>query len=378
MRILQVIPTLGADGAQRMVANLCRHLRDSGHEVGVASLFDPSGLSVEGELRSHGVELFLLGKKMGVDLRMVPRLASARARFRPDVIHTHMYVLKYLLPGLLASRRCPIVHTVHNLAECEGTRGDDIVQHFAFRLGVAAVAIGDAVAESVRRHYRLPPRRIIPNGIPVARYAPPGGAREAVRAALGIPAEVPVFVMVGRFVEQKNHAAVLAAFASPRLSALAPHLLLAGDGVLRGELERQAAALGIAERVHFLGARKDVPRVLAAADVFVLSSLYEGHPLAVMEAMAAGKPVVATAVGCVPEAVSDGTGRLVAPRDAGALEAALYELASDLEMARSLGAAALRAARERFDASLMARAYEQLYDEMLATRAVFLRASSPP
>jgi glycosyltransferase involved in cell wall biosynthesis len=211
----------------------------------------------------------------------------------------------------------------------------------------------------------------------VARYAPPEGAREEVRASLGIPADAPVFVMVGRFVQQKNHAATLAAFASPRLCALAPHLLLAGDGVLRGELERQAAALRVAERVHFLGARKDVPRVLAAADVFVLSSSYEGHPLAVMEAMAAGKPVVATRVGCVPENVSDGTGRLVAPGDDGALEAALYELASDRETTRSLGAAALRAARERFDASLMTRAYERLYDEMLAAGAAFLSRPRP-
>lgn len=370
MRILQVIPTLQAEGAQRMLANLSRALRRSGHEVGVVSLFDAWGSSVEGQLRSDGVELHLLGKRMGVDPRMVRRIARAVARFAPDVIHTHLYVLKYLLPTFAIRRRCPVVHTVHSLARHEGgTRADEIVQFFAFRMGVAAVAIGDAVADSMRRLYRASPRRTIPNGIPVEDYAPSAGAREEVRASIGVPADAFAFAMVGRLSREKDHAACLAALASPRLRALSPHLIVAGDGVLRDELSHQALALGIGGRVHFLGARGDVPRVLAAADAFVLSSRYEGHPLCVMEAMAAGKPVVATAVGCVPENVSSSTGRLVPAGDAAALESALRELASDLPLARALGAAGLRVARERFDASTMAGAYEELYRELLGTPA---------
>ncbi len=354
-----------------MVAHLCRVLRRSGHHVGVVSLFDPSGVSVEDDLRADGVELHLLGKRMGLDVRMVGRVARAMARFAPDVIHTHLYVLKYLLPAFLAVRRCPIVHTVHSLADREGgTRVDELVQYVAFRTGVTAVAIGSAVAHSMRQLYGLSPWRIIPNGVPVAEYAPPAGAREDVRGALGIPADAPVFAMVGRLVPEKNHAAALVACASPRLSSLAPHLLVAGDGVLREPLTRQAHELGFGNRVHFLGARDDIPRVLAAADVFVLSSTYEGHPLCVMEAMSAGKPVVATAVGCVPETVSSSTGRLVAAGDVTGLESALHELASDRALAQSLGAAALRTARERFDVASMARAYEQLYEELLAVRAV--------
>jgi glycosyltransferase involved in cell wall biosynthesis len=116
--------------------------------------------------------------------------------------------------------------------------------------------------------------------------------------------------------------------------------------------------------VHFLGDRSDVPRVLAAADVFVLASTREGNPLAVMEAMAAGKAVVATTVGSVPELVVPGTGRLVPAGREEALEAAMYDLASDLAMVRTMGEAAARSAAERFDASLMAKAYEQLYEEI--------------
>lgn len=364
MRILQVIPTIAPDGAQRMVANLCHHLRRAGHDVAVATLFSPTGLSLGGELRDDGVEVHELGKRMGIDLRMIPRLARVVAGFQPDVIHTHLYVLKYLLPVLDGRRRRSTVHTVHNLAEREGTRGDEWVQWAAFRCGVVPVAIGRAVADSMQRLYGVPARCTIPNGIPTARYASRPGAREALRRELAIPADAPVFVMVGRFVEQKDHATLIRAHASQRLRELSAHLLLAGDGPLREDTERLARDLGAGDRTHFLGLRGDVPAVLAAADVFVLPSRYEGHPLAVMEAMAAGKPVVATDVGCVPENVSSDVGRLVPPGDVAALEAALAELGSDLALSRALGAAALRRAREQFDSSVMANAYERLYDEL--------------
>jgi glycosyltransferase involved in cell wall biosynthesis len=368
MRILQIIPTIRAEGAQRMLANLAREQRAAGHEVAVASLFDPTGLTVEPELRASGVEVHTLGKRMGIDLRMMPRLARLAARFAPDVFHTHLYVLKYVVPAL-ALRPRPVVHTVHTLAEREGTAGDDLVQRLAFRMGVAAVAIGDAVADSFERLYGVRPRRTIPNGIPVAEYAPSAVARSEVRAELGITAGAPVFVMVARLVKEKDHAAALTAFAAPALRPLSAHLLVAGDGPLRGELEEKARQLGAAERVHFLGARRDVPRVLAAADVFVLSSEFEGHPLCVMEAMAAGKPVISYAVGCVPENVSSRTGRLVAPGDVSGLAAAMRDLAADPALSRELGAEALRVAGGRFDASTMARAYDDLYQELLGAKA---------
>src|SRR6266568_84984 len=336
----------------RMLANLAGHLRRAGHTVGVVAMHDPDTMSVEAELRSHGIKLYLLGQRPGLDVRMIPRFARVLGSFAPEVLHTHLYVLKYVLPALAVSRRYPVVvHTLHNLAEREVSWPERVIQQVAFRAGITPVAIGDAVAESMRRVYRLSPHRTIPNGIPVADYAPPPKAREEVRAALAIPAGAPTLVTVGRFMQQKNHAGVISAFASERLRSIDAHLLLVGDGALHDELERQVRELGIGDRVRFLGKRDDIPHVLAAADVFVLGSLWEGHPLSVMEAMAAGKPVVATAVGCVPELVSDRTGRLVVPGDTSILEAAMFDLANDLPLARAKGAAAARTARERFDAS---------------------------
>jgi glycosyltransferase involved in cell wall biosynthesis len=365
VRVLQLIPSLVVGGAERMVATLSRHLRRRGHTVAVVSMYPPFGTWIEAELRSEGVSLHFLGKKRGLDVRMVPRIARALHHFQPDVLHTHMYTLKYALPALALRRRCGVVHTVHTLASSELDRWSKLLQRVAFRAGVVPVAIGEAVAESLLAAYGRPAHRIIPNGIPVSDYVGPPGAREGVRTSLGIPPDAPIFVSVGMLNRAKNHETLLRAFASDRLRAAGAHLLLAGEGDLRRELEDLARALELSDRVRFLGVRTDVSSLLAAADVFVLASRREGNPLSVMEAMAAGKPVVATRVGCLPEMVPESAGRLVAAGDAAALEDAMVRLASAPPLARAMGSAAARVARERFDASRMADAYEEVYAEVV-------------
>lgn len=361
MRVMQLVPSLAVGGAERMVATLARYLRRWGHTVAVVAMYRAYGTWIERELEAEGIPVRFLEKRRGLDVRMVPRIARELHRFEPEVLHTHMYTLKYALPALALHRRCRVVHTVHTLAQAELDRLSMAVQGLAFRAGVVPVAIGEAVAASLRATYDRPFRCIIPNGIPVADYAGPPGAGEALRAALGLPPGAPTFVAVASFNPAKNHEALLRAFASPRLRASGAHLLLAGDGARRGELEALSRELALEDRAHFLGVRADVASVLAAADVFVLASRREGNPLSVMEAMAAGKPIVATAVGCLPEMVPERAGRLVPPGDVEALEAAMAELARDLPLARRLGAAAAQVARERFDAAVMARAYEELY-----------------
>jgi glycosyltransferase involved in cell wall biosynthesis len=135
---------------------------------------------------------------------------------------------------------------------------------------------------------------------------------------------------------------------------------------LRSELERQISASGLQERVHLLGRRSDVPEILNAADVFVLSSDYEGNPLSVMEAMAAGKPMICTAVGGVPELVEDGCGLLVPPLDAEALSEAMNLLLENPSARKSMGEKSARRAVERFDLRVMTEAYEDLYKELVA------------
>ncbi len=361
MRIAQLIPALTVGGAERIVSLLAIAQQRAGHTVSVVSLGPRSGSWIERELEDNGVEMVFLDKGPGFDARVLPRLGRWLRTARPAVLHTHLHVLKYLLPTRLAYRPPVIVHTLHNLARNEAVPSDQALQQLAFRWRVAPVAIGDAVAASATELYGRAPAAVIPNGVPVAAFQSPPGTRAALRAELGIPDDAPVLLSVGRLNPQKNHALLLTAFAEAGLAAAGARLLVAGTGDLHDALVAQAQALGIDGAVRFLGVRRDVPALLAAADLFVLSSRYEGNPLVVMEAMAAGRAVVATAVGCVPELVGPETGRLVPAEDPAALAQALGALAGDLRATAALGAAAAQTARDRFDVSVMARQYLSLY-----------------
>lgn len=358
MRIVEVVPSLDVAGAERVAVMLAQGLKERGHDVTVVSLYDPRGTSLGAELADCAIPVQTVSKRAGLDLAAVPRLARLLAQLRPDVVHTHLHALKYVL----AAWRGPTFHTVHTVAEREATGADRWVHRLAFRFGVEPVAIGQAVADSIHRVHGLAPGWIIANGIPTDRFRPDPAARVRVRAQLGLPGDVPTFLAVGRIEREKNHAALLAAFATPGLAGA--RLLIAGDGALRTPSEALAATLGLGARVQFLGIRKDIPELLAATDVFVLSSDWEGNPLSVMEAMAAGLPVIATTVGCVPELVSEDTGLLVPAGDVAALSAAMIALALDLPRARALGVQAVRTA-VRFDARTMARQYDEAFAQRL-------------
>ncbi|MCB9780216.1 MAG: glycosyltransferase [Alphaproteobacteria bacterium] len=362
MRIVQLIPSLQVGGAEKVAALLAEELVVLGHRVEVVSLAGESGSFLEAGLRDRpGIGLHFLGKGPGFEPRVIARLARLLRRLRPDVVHSHLHTLKYLLPARALSPRLPVVHTLHNLAEHEAVAADRRLQQLAFRIGVAPVAIGDAVADSVRRVYGLDPAAVIPNGIPVAAQRAPAGSRERIRAELGLPADALVLLFAGRLNPQKDPLRLVEALAAPELAARNLRLLIAGEGELREALEARIAERGLQERVQLLGVRRDVPALLAAADAFVLPSRYEGNPLVVMEAMSAGRAVVASAVGCVPELVSAETGRLVPAEDVAPLVDALSALTAAPDRLAAMGREGARVAETRFDTPVMARAYADLY-----------------
>jgi glycosyltransferase involved in cell wall biosynthesis len=365
-RLLQMIPSLPVGGAERMLFDLVTHLDRDRYEITVVS-FHQLGSPVERDFAAAGVEVVYLGKRLGFDPRMFLRVGAAIRRARPALVHTHRPVLSYALPFFLGRLRGRVVHTVHNMADREvGGRIRKASHRLAFRLGVAPVAICGAVAESITRPYGRPPRAVIPNGIEVGRFAAPGVPRGTWRRQNSVPEAAVAFTFVGRLSAQKNPGALLDAFAAS-VGSQDWVLLLSGDGELRGPLEAQARALGLQARVRFLGIRGDVPDLLAASDVFVLPSLYEGHPLSAMEAMAAGRPVVATAVGGVPEVVRHGeTGLLVPPGDVAAMAGAMLRLGRDRGLREAMGLGGGRIASGSFDVSRMAQAYDRLYQEVLA------------
>jgi glycosyltransferase involved in cell wall biosynthesis len=195
-------------------------------------------------------------------------------------------------------------------------------------------------------------------------------SRDEMRASLGIPAAAPVAGIVGRLTEQKAHRVLFEAMA--RRSSLSNlHLVVTGDGELRDELRRRVESLGLSPRVHFTGIRRDVGNVLAALDMFVMPSLWEGLPLALVHAMGAGLPVVASAVAGVPEVVQHGqTGMLVQPGDVDGLAAALERLVHDPAERSRLGLAARDYVRPRFGVDGFVGSTTALYDRLLAAKGL--------
>ncbi len=313
-------------------------------------------LGDEAVLIHPGVERF---EELGVRTVIVPagasntvlltaRLTRLLRRLRPSVAH----VTDVWPPALVAARlaRVPRLIVTHHTPELP--RRDNLAGRLWSRLGWAARPEVIYTSESQRAEDGREPAHVIALGIDLDRFA--GGKPT-------LPRDGPLVGTVARLAEQKGQRYLLEA------ASLLPEARFAivGDGELRPELEALAAKLGVAERVLFTGARDDVPDLLASFDVFAFPSLFEGLCLAVIEAQAAGIPVVATPVGGIRETVVDGeTGLLVPPRDAGALAAAIRRLLDDPDAAARMAAEAKSRVRDQFSVERMVERTLALYAEL--------------
>jgi len=370
--VFHIIASLVPAGAERLVTHLLEYIDRERFAPVCICLRNPVGSHLEARVQRLGVPLYFLGKGDTMSLAVLRKLDALFRQYRPVVVHTHLLALNYAYPLMLRYRTPARVHTVHSLAQRElGVRVGAWVRMLAFRYrlgGVVPVAVADEVRASIQQLYGYPDPPLIPNGIPTDEYAPNPDRRVQWRQAHGIEPHATVLTHVGRFAPPKNHALLIEAFAQVRSDAPL-YLLLVGGGELENTVREQVARLGLQERVRFLGVRADVADILRASDVFVLSSRWEGNPMSVMEAMAAGLPVVSTAVGGVPELVQEGaTGLLVPSEDAGALAQAMQALVDDPVRRQAMGAAARQHAIARFDIRHTVRGYEQLYEKLLTQR----------
>ncbi|HTS74595.1 MAG TPA: glycosyltransferase [Bryobacteraceae bacterium] len=365
-RILHVLPTLNSGGAENMACSLATSMaRD--HDIGALSLFPEAGSWVEERLHKARIPMWHLDKRPGFDARIYARLDRALREFRPDVVHSHMSVLRYLAPSILRRRMPAAIHTLHNLAEYENDTFGRALQWLLFRGAVVPVAISREVEQSFERVYRTKCPHLVPNCIPVESYRASGEARARWRGQEGIPEGAVVFTSTARFVEQKNPLLMIEAFA--RLGDPRARMVLMGRGDMRDQVVDLIRARGLEESVHLLGYRPDVAECLAASDVFVLSSNWEGNPLAVMEAMAAGLPVISTNVGGLPSLVESGrSGILVPAGDCAAFTEAMRFLADDAATRAAMSAAARAHAAGAFPLDRMIRGYSQVYEWALARR----------
>lgn len=354
-------------GAERLVVDVARAQADKGHRVEVFVLSKRASPILQDLLQDAHLPVHAFERRPGIDLRLIPELASALRRFRPDIVHTHNEPpLIYGTPAARLIGATPI-HTCHGPRSL--SRGAKMLAWVAARLTHRYVAVTAATAETLQSSGDVPRDKlqVIENGVNLDRVRAARDRGAELRRHFAIPETAHVIGSVGRLAPEKNYAFLMRA-AEPLLAAGA-HLLFVGDGLERNRLEAQAAASPSRANIHFAGAQAEVGPYLAAMNTFSLSSTFEGLPLALLEAMASGRTIVASAIGGIPLVVEDGiTGLLVPPGDEAAFTAALCRARDDEALAKSLAEAGCSRAIERYGIHRMLDEYMVLYRRALAIR----------
>jgi glycosyltransferase involved in cell wall biosynthesis len=346
----------GLGGAERMMLVLADALRAQGIR---SHLVAPTAGWLLPAAQTAGHDITVLPGRHGPDLRELVDLVRALRAVRPDVIHAHMFVMAVY--GSLAARilGIPCVVTLHEPPVV--TRA--LRRRLAMRSALALADVGVVVSEQMRQDAigsygaSAAGLKVIPNGV-----APQSGTRDVVRTELGLHADEVLAVAIGTVNVRKNHVVAVRALASLP-PALRCHLAIAGrDDDATELLVRTAEAGGVRDRLHLLGVRHDIGNLLAAADLYLMPSHWEGLPMALIEAQMSGVPAIAAAVGGIPEVIEPGvTGFLHAPDDAAALATHWTLLATQGEWRARIGQAGRRQAISAFGADTMAARYVACY-----------------
>jgi glycosyltransferase involved in cell wall biosynthesis len=355
---MQITWSLVAGGSETYALTLAANLDPRRYRVAICAV--DQGGALEPEITRLGIPCAIMHRRQGIDLRLMWRLYRLFRQTHVDVIHTHHFnqLFYSLLGAKLVGAR--IIHTEHSI-ECYKKRRLRIALRLLSIFCHRITAIGSDGHRFLLEKVRIPARKlqVIHAGVDLAKFTE---TRAQARQALGFSEQDRIVTIVARLSPEKNHALLLAAFTDVIRRVPGARLLIVGDGTHRDAVQSEVHRLNLAAHVQMLGVRRDVPRILAASDLFVLSSDREGLPIAVLEAMAARRPVVATAVGDLPLIISDNqTGRLVPPHDPAALAAAIIDLLNDRPRANAMGQSARQFVEAHYTQRRMVARHEELY-----------------
>ena len=383
IRLLLVESGRTVGGTERVVWELATRLPKSRFEVHVWLSPDPGVDELAGALEQAGVPVARVAEvDRRLDLGGMASTWSRLKKLRPDLLHMHHVwpaADRYLSLIARAAGVQHLVVTEHITGEAH-SRGQRALKRGELRHADAVTAVTGAIVETLVRDYGIERSSvaIIPNGadLPDPDHEEPL-ARRWREKFLATPVK-PLWVVAGRLEEQKGHDVLFAALARLVQGGLDFTLAVAGDGSRRSWLESRALSLGLAPRVQFVGQLEEVGGLLSAADAVLLPSRWEGLPLVLLEAMARARPIVASAVGGVSDAIEDGVhGTLVPPGNEDALAEALEQLHRKADRGWRLGRAAALRVRERYTWHAVVEDYEAVYDEVLGL-ASFTPEAEPP
>jgi glycosyltransferase involved in cell wall biosynthesis len=353
MKIIQIMPEFGLAGAEIMCENLIYELVEQGEEVVVVSLYDYHSAITE-RLEKKNIKVIYLHKKPGLDFSMIIKLVKLFKIEKPDVIHTHRYVMQYAIPAAIITGIKQRVHTVHNVAKKENSNLARKVNFLFFKFAhVIPVALSEKIQKTIEEEYRINIKKIpvILNGIDLKKCLPKSSYN------LNNPIRI---LHIGRFSEQKNHEGLVQAFALFVKLHPDSKLILVGDGEKKTHIENLVNEFNLSSKVLFCGIQSDIYGYLHDADIFILPSLYEGVPMTLIEAMGTGLPIVATAVGGVPDMLNNEKEALLTSKNVDELCAALNRFVEDQSFRELCGNNALKRS-QLFASKYMADQYISIY-----------------
>jgi glycosyltransferase involved in cell wall biosynthesis len=369
MRILYVIDSLKFGGAEMLLLAMAQIYSRQGHEIQVA-YFTPGPLS--DDLGKMNIPLHRLSSRGIKDPRALTRLIGIIRDFKPDVLHTHLF--KSDVTGQIAGALAGVparVSSEHNINPWRKKPLYNAISKALMSPAHRIIAVSGEVRDYLKTYNTYPDEKVvvIDNGIDLERFNP-ATVEPLDKAALwNVPADALLVSVVGRLEEQKGHSVLIDAAKKVVEACPQARFVLVGAGPLRESLEAQRSALGLDEYVIFAGIQRDMPRVMKTMDVIVFSSLWEGLPVALLEAMAMQRPLLSTAVGGVPGVITpEVNGLLIPPGDADALAQGLIRLLNDPALRERLGKAGRSTIHERYSAAGMHEQIMNLYQSILARR----------
>ena len=366
MRVAQIIDSLKIGGAQKLQLTFAEAARKRSLSVTVLSLREDPDTPIPGELTSLGIPVLYFPSRKLLSPSRLSTLASYLRKEKFDVVQTHLTSANIV--GLMVARAAgvPGIATLHSASFDPRHHGPGrkTLESWALRFGASrVVAVGHVVADAHRNRLHGKMIEVIPNAVlPVQSVA--GALREQMRKEITGDASRPLLLSVGRLSLPKGYHDLLSAFRLVKQTHPDCALAIVGGGILRESLLAQIRDQGLSGSAFLLGQRDNVPELLCAADVYVSSSHWEGLPVSVLEAMSAGRPVVATNVGDLPHIVSRETGILVPPKDCNRLAFAISRLLSSASLRQSMGEAARKYVLRNHSPLAWIDRYINLYEEL--------------
>lgn len=375
MNILHITKITGIAGSENHLLTLMGGLRQRGHEVRCLMLVEP-GNPVEAfasACHERDIAVARVTIRRNIDPAAFWGILQSIRQQKPDIVHTHLqHADLHGITAAILARVPGIISSRHNDNAFRRRAPYRQINRWLWRRVDAGIAISNAIRDFSITVEGAAPDKIstILYGLdPAARLPDRAATRAALHNELGLPDDALILGMVCRLIEQKGIPYALQAFAKIAADHPAAHIVIAGDGPLRGELETQANDLGIGEHAHFLGWRDEPAAIFAACDIFLMPSLWEGFGLVLLEAMAQNIPVIGSAVSAIPEVIVNGeTGLLLPPRDVDGLAHAMIRLLDDPALRESMGQAGRTRLEMHFNPERMVDETEALYQRILTQK----------